>query len=310
MRAWRSCRTGLVAPTLRHVHHAHCGAIFLQTLVSGSDDGVTLSQALQNFDFAGLAQTCFHGHALRHQGVGFVARHNFDHKGAAALRNDGLFGNDQSVFARTKNGCHAGEHAGAQLLLAVVNAGTHTHRATIGLDQGVYRLHHGRERTAGQGIDAQLCFLSGANLGLKTLGQSEVEQHRIHVFHVDHVRAIFEVIAHVDLLEAGGAVKGGQHFQALQSGLGQRHLGARDFEGRGAFIQRTLADEVLGHQFLVALVVGLGNGQLGFGLRQLRLLQLILKLHHHLAFAHTLAVGEINALDASAHFGTHHDALT
>ena len=152
--------------------------------------------------------------------------------------------------------------------------------------------------------------MTSPNLGLETLGQAEVEQHGIDVLDVDHVRAVLEVIAHVDLFEARDAVKGGQHFQALQGGLGQRQLGARDFERSPAFVNGALADEVLRHQLLVALVVGFGNRQLGLGLSDLGALQLVIELHHHLALAHTLAVVEENLFDPTAHFGAQHHALT
>ena len=226
------------------------------------------------------------------------------------MRNDRLLRDDQGVVTRAKDRVHAGKHARAQLLLAVVNTAAHTHRAAIGLDQGVHRLNNGGEGAARQGVHRQLGLLASADLGLETFGQTEVEQHGIDVFHVDHVRAVFEVITHVDLFEAGDAVKRCQHLQALQRGLGQCQFGARDLQGRCALVQRSLADEVLRHQLLVALVVGLGNRQLGTGLRHLSLLQLVFELHHQLALAHTLAIAEKNLFNAPTNFRAQHHPLT
>ena len=274
-----------------------------------SDHGVTCRQALHDLDLARLAQAHFHRHPLRDQDAGLVTGHHLDHKSAPTLRDDGLFGNDQGVCAGAEHRVDAGEHARAQLLLTVVDAAAHPHRAAIGLDQGVHRLNDGRERPARQSVHCQLGFLTRPNLGLETLRQTEVEQHGIDVFHVDHVGTIFEVIAHVDLLEAGDAIKWGQHLQALQRGLGQRQLGAGDLQGCGALVQRALADEVLRHQLLVALVVGLGDRQLRTRLRHLGLLQLVFELHHQLALAHALAFVEENLFDAPSDFGAQHHAL-
>ena len=225
------------------------------------------------------------------------------------MRDDGFFGHDHGVFTRTKHRIDAGKHARAQLLLAVVDATAHPHRTAIGLNQGVHRLHDGGEWPAGQSVHGQLRSLSRPDLGLETLGQTEIQQHRIDVFDVDHVRAIFEVIADVDLAQTGDAIKRRQHFQALQSGVGQGELGLGNFQCSRAFIHRALADEILRHQFLVAFVVRLGDRQFGFGLGELGRLQLVFKLDHHLALAHALAVVEKDLFDPAAHFGPHHHPL-
>ena len=278
--------------------------------MTGCDHGVTCRQTFEDFHLARQTQAHFDRDPLRHFDLGFVALHDPDHKGATALRDDGLFWNDQGVFARTEHRIDAGKHAWAQLLLAVVNATAHAHRASIGIDQRVHRLNDGAEGSARQRVDGQLGFLTGTDLGLKTLGQPEVKQHRIDVLDVDHVSAVLQVIAHVDLFEASDAVKWRQHLQTLQGGLCQRQLGARHFQCRTAFIQRTLADEVLRHQILVAFVVGLGDRQLCAGLGQLGLWQLVVELHHQLAFAHPLAIVEENLFHASADFGAQHHPLS
>ena len=112
------------------------------------DHRVTGRQAFQNFHFAWLAQTNLDRHTLGHKHIGLVTGHHLDHEGATALRDDGLFRDDQGVFSGAKHRVDAGKHAWAQLLLAVVDAAAHPDRAAIGLDQGVHRLHDGRERTA------------------------------------------------------------------------------------------------------------------------------------------------------------------
>ena len=273
------------------------------------DHRVTGRQTFHNFHLARLAQADLDRHTLGHAHIGLVTLHHLDHEGAPALRDDGLFGDDQGVFPGAKHSVDAGKHARAQLLLAVVDTATHANRAAIGFNQRVHGLHDGRERPPRQGIHRQLRFLTRSDLGLKTLRQTKVEQHRIDVFHVDHVRAVFEVIAHVDLLEACDAIKRSQNLQALQRGLCQRQLRARDLQGCSALVQRALADEVLRHQFLVALMVGLGNGQFCTRLSDLGLLQLVLQLHHQLTLAHALAVVEENLFDAPTHFRAQHHAL-
>ena len=190
-----------------------------------SHHGVACGQAFQNLDLARQAQADLHRHPFRNQDFGLVSGHNLDHKGAAALRNDGLFGDHQRVVTHPEHRVDPGKHAWTQLLLAVVDAPTNTHRAAIGLDQGVHRLHDGREGSTRQGVHRQLGLLTCTDLGLKALGQTEVDQHGIDVFDVDHVGAVLEVITHVDLLETGDTVKRRQHFEALQSGIGQGQLG-------------------------------------------------------------------------------------
>ena len=277
--------------------------------MASRDHRVAQRQALQNLHLAWLTQAQFHSHPLGLQATGGFARHHFEHKAALALRHDGLFRNDQGVFTHTKDRIDAGKHARSQLLLAVVDAAAHPDRAAIGVDQGVDRLHNGRKAAVRQGIQGQLGFLACTYFGLVALGQTEIEQHRIDVFQVDHVRAVSEVVTHMDLLETGDPIKRRQHLQALQTGFAQRQLGAGHLERGSALVERTLADEVLRHQLLVALVVGLGNRQLGPHLRQLGLLQLVFKLHHQLALAHTLAIVEENLLDAPTHLGSQHHAL-
>ena len=274
-----------------------------------SDHGITHAQALHNFDPPRLAQADFDGYTLRNERVGFVTRHQFDHKSAAALRNDGFFGDHQCVFTCPKNSIDPRKHAGPQLLIAVVDAGTHTDRAPTGLNQRVHRLNSRRERAAGQGIQSQLCFLASTHFGLKALWQTEIEQHRIDVFHVHHVRTVFQVVAHVDLLEARDAIKWRQHFEPLQRGIGQSQLGPCHIQSRTALVQRAFTDEILRHQLLVAFVVGLGNGQFGLGLSDLGLLQLVFKLHHHLALAHALAIAKEYLLDTPTDFGPQHHPL-
>jgi hypothetical protein len=105
------------------------------------------------------------------------------------------------------------------------------------------------------------------------------------------------------------AVEGRDDAHACQLGLGQRHLGLGHFQRRGALVDRTLADEVLGHQLAVALQVGAGDAGLRLGLLQLRLLQRVVELHQQLAAAHALAVAETQRRDAAADLGPQHHAL-
>ena len=70
-----------------------------------------------------------------------------------------------------------------------------------------------------------------------------------------------------------------------------------------------MTDEVLCHQLLVALVVGAGDGQLGFGLGHLGTRQLVVELDHQLALLHPLAVAEIDSRHPPTYLGAHHHAL-
>jgi hypothetical protein len=183
----------------------------LDALVTCCDHRVTGRQAFENFHFARLAQADLDRHPLGHADIGLVTVHHLDHEGATALRDDGLFGNDQGVFTGAKHRIDSGKHARAQLLLAVINTAAHTHRAAIGFDQWIDRLHNGGEGATGQGVHRQLGFLSGTHPCLKTLGQAEVEEHGIHVLDVDHVSTVLEVIAHVDLFETRDAIEWRQY---------------------------------------------------------------------------------------------------
>ena len=196
------------------------------------------------------------------------------------------------------------------MLLPVVNATAYADRPTIGLNQGVDGLNNGGERPTGQSVYRQLGFLACANLGLEAFRQTEIQQNSVYVFHIDHVCAVFQVVPHVDLPQACDAVKRGQHFQALQCGVCQCQFGARHLQGSRAFVQRTFTDEVLGDQFLVAFVIGLGNRQFGLGLRHLGHLELVFKLDHHLSFSDPLAIVEEDFLDPATHFRPHHHPLT
>ena len=138
--------------------------------------------------------------------------------------------------------------------------------SAIGIDQRIHRLHHGTEGTAWQSIDGQLCCLSWFDLGLETLGQTEIDQHRVKVFDVDHIRAILEVIPHIHLAQTGDPMERRHDLQPLQARLGQIQLGLRHFQGRRTLIQRAFADEALRHQLLVAFVVRSGDRHFGFGL--------------------------------------------
>src|SRR5574343_148137 len=128
-RCRRGCRrcagTRRRAPARGQIHHTQRRAVLLQALVAGSDHRVIGLQAFGDFHLARLTHTGLDGHTLGHQGVGLVARHHLDHEGPAALRHAGFFGHGQGVFAHTKDGVDAGEHARAQLALAVVYAAAH-----------------------------------------------------------------------------------------------------------------------------------------------------------------------------------------
>ena len=114
---------------------------------------------------------------------------------------------------------------------------------------------------------------------MKTLRQAVVNKNSIHVFEVDDVSAVFEVITHVDGANAGQTVKGCNDLQASFCGAGQCQLGLGDLLSGSAFVKCAAADEILCHQLGIAGVVGLGNIELGLGLLNLCGGQLVVKLN-------------------------------
>ena len=225
------------------------------------------------------------------------------------MRHDGLFRNDQSIIALTKHSIDARKHTGAQLHLSVVNTTPHTHRAAIGIDQGINGLDDSGEFTARQGIHGHLRFLPWFDFGLEALRQTEIKQHSFNVLHVDHVGAIFQIVTHVNLPQACGAIERRKHFQALQSSLRQCQFGLCNLKRCIGFIQRSFADEVLRDKLLIARVVGLSDRQLGLGLSQLGGRQLIVKLDQDLSLFNFLSVLEQHLADTPAHLGSQHHTL-
>ncbi len=190
--------------------------------------------------------------------------------------------------------------------MAVIDAGPHPYGTAIRIDQRVDRLDLGCVFFSRQGINIQHRNLPVLDLALVTLGQPEINKNRINVFNIDDVRAVLQVVPCIDLADSHNPVKGCQDFQTGGGGLCQRQLGLGHLQVGGTFIQRALADEVLSHQFLVAFLVGLRNRQLSLALLELGQRQLVVKLHQHLALAHTLAIGEIKLCNAPAHLGPEH----
>ena len=192
---------------------------------------------------------------------------------------------------------------------AVVDAAAHRNGPPIRIDLRADGLHQGRVAHARQCIKRDLCGLARAHLALQPLGQTEVHIHRSEVFNVDDVGPVLEVVAHVDTPNARNTIERGHDLEALGGGLGQRQLGLCHFQVGSTLIHRALADKTLGHQLLVALVVGLRDGQLGLALLNLRTGQLVVQLHQHLPTPHALAIVKVQLGDAPPHLGAEHDAL-
>ena len=141
-------------------------------------------------------------------------------------------------------------------------------------------------------VERDLDRLARLELRQVALGQAEVDPDLGRVFDVDDVGTVLDVVADVHTADTGHTVERRQDLHALELRLGQRHLGHRHLERGGALVDHALADEVLRHQFAVALQVGAGNAGLRLGLAQLRHLQGVVELDQHLATPHALAVGE------------------
>ena len=225
------------------------------------------------------------------------------------MRNHRFLRDHQGALTLAKNSRHPRKHAGAQSHLPVVNTATNTHRAAIGVDQWVHRLHHRREPLTRQCIKADHCRLAFFDLVLKALGQSEINKHGINVFDVHHVGAVFQVVTDIGRANAGDAVKRRKHLQPCGRSPGKCQLGVRHFQIGRAFIDRTLADEVLLDQLLIALVVGQRNGKLGLALLHLRELKLVVKLHQQLSFFDAVTIAEVELCDASTDLGAHDHPL-
>ena len=281
----------------------------MQTLLARDDDHIAIHEALGNLYATGAANADFDFYPLRHLAVFFCAVNHLDDEQPWPLRHQRFLGHHQGFVALAKHRNHPRKHAGAQLHAAIVNASPHAYRAAIGINLRVNRLHDGFKFTARQRVQLNRRLLALAHLALEALGQAVVHKHRLNVFDVDNVRAVFQIIAGVDGANAGQAVKRCCDFEACRRGLRQGQLGLGHFQVSGAFVHRALGNKVLCHQLLVALVVGQSDRQLGLALLDLRRLQLVVKLHQQLALAYAIAVFEVQLRNAPADLGAHHHAL-
>ena len=281
----------------------------MQALLAGGDDLVTFCKALQHFNTAGAADTQFDLNPLGDFFAGIAAINHFVHEHPLALRNNRFLGDHQRPFALAKHCGDPCEHAWAKAQLPVVDATANADGAAIGVNQRIYRLHKSSETLARQCIQIDHRGLAPFNLVLESLGQPEIHKHGVNILNVHHIGAVLEVVPHVRRANAGYTVKRGKHLEPRGRRLRQRQLGLRDFQIGGAFIDRSLADEVLLDQFLIALVVGLRDGQLGLALLHLCQLKLVVKLHQQLPFFDTVPVAEIELRDASADFRADDHAL-
>ena len=191
----------------------------MNTLLTGNDDDIALSQPLGDLDPARAADTHLDLYALRNFAVLFRAVHHLDDKHAGALRDDRFFGHHQRARAFAKDGGDAGKHTRSQAQTAVVDAGAHAHRAAVGIDQRVDGLHQRHELAPRQGVEVHIGALALANLRQEALGQPEVDEHRVDILDIDDVSAVLQVIARVHAANARHAVKGGHDLQSGRRGL-------------------------------------------------------------------------------------------
>ena len=276
----------------------------------GSDHHVTRLQFACHFHLAWAAHPYLDLDPLGRPGLRITRRGLQQHdKLALALRHQRLLRDDMGILALTEHRIDPGEHAGPQLELAVVDASPHRHRAAIGIQQGVNGLDHGHELAPWQRIHIHTGLLPALHLGLVALGQAEIHIQGVDVFQVDDVGTVFQVVPHIGGADTRDTVKRRHDLQPCSACLRQCQLGLGNLQVGSTLIHRPLADKALRHQFLVAFVVGLGNGQLGLALLHLGRLQLVVQLHQQLAFADTRTVVEIQLGDAPPHFGADHHAL-
>ena len=119
------------------------------------------------------------------------------------------------------------------------------------------------EHAIGQGIELHLDCLARRDLALVTLGQAEVDIEDADVLQVDQVSAVFDIVPDVDAADAHQTRKWRHDAHSVQSRTRQRQLRLRHLQAGCALVQHSLGHEILRHQFLVTLVVGLCNGDLG-----------------------------------------------
>ncbi len=292
--------------------HAQRCAIALQALLAGYHHRLALAQALGDFYLAQathaqrdlLPQRHKLGvwrHLAGHRGHRLRGHHR-DDKLAPALGHDGLFRHHQSRFIDGEHAGHAGKHARAQrrgqrtcrgpaaaqnrLARIVGQDRAHAHRTAIHVQQRVKRLNAGLKRLTRKSVQRQFHGLLGFELALKALGQTEVDIHAAGVLQVHQVSAVFHVVTDIDIANTHGTGKRRQDGHARQTRVGQRQLRLRHLQVGGTFFQHALGHKILRHQLLVALVVGLHDGQLGLRLLHLGALQRVVQLHQQLAAAH------------------------
>ena len=156
----------------------------MHTLLARRDHGVTGFDVARNLDPARAAHTHLNFHPLGGPGARVFpgAGHQAHHKLALALGNEGLFRHHLRIIALTKNGINPRKHARAQLQLAVVDTPAHRHRAAVGVQQRVNRLHHRHKLAPRQSVYIHRGALAALHLGLEALGQAEVHIQGIKVF--------------------------------------------------------------------------------------------------------------------------------
>jgi hypothetical protein len=110
-------------------------------LLASHDHGFAGGQTVDDFNLARAARAHLDLHTLADLALRSINQPN--DKLPPALRHDGLLGNHQRLVLLGKHSGHPREHAGPKLHSAVVDAGPHTHRPTVGVNQGINRQHHG-----------------------------------------------------------------------------------------------------------------------------------------------------------------------
>jgi hypothetical protein len=184
-----------------------------------------------------------------------------------------------------------------------------THRAPIHIQQRVDSFNPGFEGPARKGIQSQLNRLLQSHFALEPLRQAEIDIHAAGVFQVDQVSPVLDVIAHIHHPDTDGGIKRRKNGHARKACTRQRQLGLDHLQIGGTLFQNPLCHKILRDQFLVALVIGLGNGNLRLRLFDFGALQHIVQLDQDLAFAYPLAIGKPQLLDSTSHLGAKHHAL-
>ena len=277
------------------------GLAVAQLQLSRGHHDVVLGHAVQHLDLgvAALADVDLGAHRL--------AVHDAIDELLVALRHERLLGQHQRILRRAGDEPHAGEHAGAQRRVRIAHHRANHHRAAGGVDQRVDGDHLALERLAGQRVELHLQGLPDLDLPQVDLGHAEVDLERIDRFEVDEVGAFLDVVADRNRAQADDSRerRADVHLGELRLRHRERCLG--DLEVVVRLVLGLRRDEVALGEVDRAVVLALGQRDVGLRLLHLGQRHRRIELDQGRALGHALALREPDRADASRHFRPQRD---